>query len=202
MNRTAWLLLGVAMVGGVWHLMDGPPRAIDPGPGLLAPDVPIQQALPEGTATIRHGDFTLYPQARFEITARLLSSERYRFDGGAPLSPIDWALGWGRMSDGAVLDQLKIGQGGRFFTYRWQVAPPIPPNEIMRSATNTHLIPADEAILRQLKRTAPGRVVKLQGYLVNAVGDDGYRWNSSLTRDDTGAGACELIYVQSVSVLR
>jgi hypothetical protein len=72
----------------------------------------------------------------------------------------------------------------------------------MRSATNTHLIPADEAILRQLKRTAPGRVVKLQGYLVNAVGDDGYRWNSSLTRDDTGAGACELIYVQSVSVLR
>lgn len=202
MNRPLWVLIMLALVGGVWHWLEGPPRRVDPGPGVLVAELPVQQAVPSDSPPIRHGNYTLYPQARFEITARLLSSERYRHDGGASLSPIDWALGWGRMSDGAVLEQLGIRQGARFFTYRWQGAPPIPADEIIRSATNAHLIPADESIWKQLKRTAPGRVVRIEGLLVNAVGDDGFRWNSSLTREDTGAGACELIYVRSVSVLR
>lgn len=202
MNRAAVAVVLLGLLGGLWHLAEGPPRPVDPGPGVLAPDQPIQQDLPAGTAPLRHGDFVLHPQARFEITARLLSSERYRFDAGAALSPIDWALGWGQMSNGAVLAQLDIGQGNRFFTYRWPDAPPIPAAEIVRSATNVHLIPADDAVWRQLKRTAPGRVVRLEGLLVNAVGDDGYRWNSSLSREDTGNGACELIYVQAVRVLR
>ncbi len=201
MNRAVWLLLALGVAGGLWHLIDGPPRAVDPGPGIHVTELPRQQLL-QDAATIRHASYTLHPQAHFDITARLLSSKRYTTDRGAALSPIDWALGWGRMSDGAVLDQLKLSQGGRFFTYRWPEAPPIPAEEIMRSAANAHLIPASETILQQLKRIPPGRVVRIEGLLVNAVGDDGFQWNSSLTREDTGAGACELIYVQAVSVLR
>ena len=28
---------------------------------------------------------------------------------------------------------------------------------------------------------------------------DGWRWRSSLTRDDSGGGACELVYVCSIT---
>ena len=31
--------------------------------------------------------------------------------------------------------------------------------------------------------------------LVAAQGDDGWQWRSSLSREDSGDGACELIYV-------
>jgi hypothetical protein len=43
--------------------------------------------------------------------------------------------------------------------------------------------------------------VIVRGYLVEARGADGWRWRSSLTREDTGAGACELIWVESVSTI-
>ena len=39
----------------------------------------------------------------------------------------------------------------------------------------------------------------MRGYLVNASFPDGSSWNSSLRRDDTGNGACEVFYVQSIT---
>jgi hypothetical protein len=39
----------------------------------------------------------------------------------------------------------------------------------------------------------------MEGYLVNIngmVGNGTVRWNSSLTRNDTGDGACEVFYVK------
>jgi hypothetical protein len=41
----------------------------------------------------------------------------------------------------------------------------------------------------------------LRGFLVEARADDGWRWRSSLTRDDTGARACELVFVERVRLL-
>jgi hypothetical protein len=36
--------------------------------------------------------------------------------------------------------------------------------------------------------------------LVNATRADGWHWNSSLSRDDTGAGACELLLLSDIAV--
>jgi len=38
----------------------------------------------------------------------------------------------------------------------------------------------------------------MRGYLVNVTGPNGFNWNTSLRRDDTGNGACELFYVQAL----
>ena len=77
-----------------------------------------------------------------------------------------------------------------------------PPEEITRSATNAHLIPADDAIRAALFSMSPGSVVEIRGLLVNAKAEDGFYWNSSLSRTDSGAGACELIYVTRASTVR
>jgi hypothetical protein len=42
-------------------------------------------------------------------------------------------------------------------------------------------------------------LVELEGYLVYVKGDN-FTWNSSLTRNDTGDGACEVLYVEKISV--
>jgi len=54
---------------------------------------------------------------------------------------------------------------------------------------------------RRLKAVKPGDTVRIRGYLVQVEGKDGWRWRSSLTRDDTGGGACELIFIQELDVL-
>jgi hypothetical protein len=100
------------------------------------------------------------------------------------------------MSDSAVLAKIDISQGNRF--YRWQTRePPIPLREIEMSSANMHLIPADDSVKYALEDTREGQLVKLTGKLVKVDAKDGWRWKSSLTRNDTGGGACELIYVET-----
>jgi len=63
-----------------------------------------------------------------------------------------------------------------------------------------HMIPADDRIEKMLKSVRPGEVVKLSGYLVQVNASDGWHWKSSLTREDTGNGACEVVYVKELVV--
>jgi hypothetical protein len=114
----------------------------------------------------------------------------------AELAPVDIAFGWGRMSDSAVLDKISITQGNRW--YHWHTdETPIPLREIELSSANMHLIPSDNAVKRAIKSVRQGQMVSLSGKLVRVDATDGWHWQSSLTREDTGGGACELIYVES-----
>lgn len=197
MSTRAWLvlLLGLGLLGAFnWMLNERPVRRAD---GVLVDADPLQTP-PRDTASIDHGDFTLEPLADYAIRARLLSREDYRFDAGAALSPVDFALGWRGMSDSAVLAQLEIGQSARFYSYRWRDQPPLPPQDIARDSANMHLIPADARVARALERMREGAIVELRGQLVRARRADGWTWVSSLTRNDTGAGACELMLVREV----
>ena len=75
---------------------------------------------------IEHGEYRLKPLARFSLDGRILHRKGYRYDRQAKLVPIDLALGWGPMSDQAVLDRIKITQSMRFYWYEYQLPPPIP----------------------------------------------------------------------------
>jgi len=113
---------------------------------------------------------------------------------------VDLALGWGKMSDQTVLDQLKISQSGRWYEWRTKEAYPIPHPEIVEHSGNMHLIPATATVDATLKRVRRGEVVTLRGYLVEIVAADGWRWRSSLSREDSGARSCEVVWVEELSV--
>lgn len=193
------LALGLILLGiGLWRCAEDRPTLH--GDGVLVPETPVQRDLRDA-APFRHGDFRIQPLAEFALRGRVLSREDYRLDAEARLSPTDLALGWGRMSDTAVIERLGIRQSGRFYSYRWgPEGPPIPAPEIVRSSANMHLVPADAAVAADLRRVRQGDVVRLQGQLIEATRDDGWRWRSSLTREDTGAGACELIWVTALAI--
>lgn len=174
-------------------------RPVGQPSGVLAPEPPVQIGVKD-VRWFDRGNYQITPLANFEIKARILGRENYLFDAGAELVPVDLALGWGPMSDSGVLEHIDISQSGRF--YFWQVKQfPIPRRDIETHSANMHLIPANERIEAILNDTREGQVVAMRGYLVRADRADGWAWQSSLTREDTGAGACELIWVEELAIL-
>lgn len=171
-------------------------REISRPPGALAPDEPYQREVYDSSTREKNG-YRISPLASFDIRARVIAAARYWFDRGSDLAPVDMVLGWGAMSDSTVLKQITISQGGRFYSW-WVNTFPVPRAEIESHSANMHMIPASDAIERQLKSIRAGNMVHLKGYLVEVTGKDGFRWKSSLTRTDTGGGACELILVESL----
>jgi hypothetical protein len=139
------------------------------------------------------------PLAAFAAKARVLARADYHWDALAAFAPIDLALGWGRMSDSAVLQDIDVSQSVRF--YFWRVRRfPIPEREIIESSANMHLIPADTGVARAIARTRVGDVVDFAGYLVEIDWPDGSKARSSLTRGDSGSGACEIVWVERFSI--
>jgi hypothetical protein len=193
------LLFGGVMLLVLWGAASSwQHRAVAAGPGILAPDAPSQIDLGSQGAQLQRGDFTLTTRARFALTARVLSREDKYWDAGAKLVPTDLALGWGRMSDSAVLAKLQIRQSGRFYFWRANELP-IPARAIETSSANMHLIPADDGVRNAIKQVRPGEIIHLEGFLVDAHRADGWHWNTSMTRNDIGDGACELVYVESLA---
>ena len=172
-------------------------RPIMHGIGVIASMQPQQASTNQTNLTIN--DYTIRPLQSFEIEARVLSIEHYSFGREADLAPVDLALGWGPMSDETVLRKIEISQSNRF--YYWHVdAFPIPREQIESNSANMHMIAADSTIEKTLKSIRAGQVVKLSGYLVEVKAADGWHWRSSLSRTDTGSGACELVYVKKLTV--
>ncbi len=191
-------ILALALVCFGYHQTH---RAITYPPGVLISDEPEQIDLPADVAPIKYGSFHLKPLARFSIEARLLHRKIYRYDREAALAPVDLAVGWGPMSDQAVLDRLDISQSMRFFWYEYRLPPPIPPEQIVSHGANLHIIPATPEIEAECKTLREGELIYLQGDLVEATGPGIGTWRSSLTRTDSGKGACELVLVDDVRLL-
>ena len=167
-------------------------------PSVEAPYLPIQTKLSDVYSFSFKGQkITLL--AEFDIEAKVLSREDYSFDESSALSPVDFALGWGRMSDEKVIENIEIIQSGRW--YRWHADKlPIPRREIERSSANMHMVPATHKVEAILDDVDEGDIVHIRGYLMRADTTEGRYWVSSLTRDDRGSGSCEIIFVQDIQI--
>jgi hypothetical protein len=162
--------------------------------GMPAARDPLQTAGPL-PAPFTHGNYVITPLARYHVTAVVLSRERYRNDRAAEIGPVDLALGWGPMSVASVINELKISQSGRGYEFSYSGDAPLDQRQIEIHSANTHCLPADDAVRDRLLAVKRHELVTMEGYLVEVTSDDGYRWRSSLTREDTGAGACEVMWV-------
>jgi hypothetical protein len=192
------VLLTVLVAAALWQgYTSWQLRPLHPSDGPIAPEDPRQTDIEEAPVTML-GRWRLTPRARYDITARILGREDYHFDLLSDLIPEDLALGWGPMSDNRILRAFEITQGARFYSWRPKQDLVIPRQAVIEHSANTHLIPADAGVRRQLKRLRVGQVVHLSGFLVNAVRDDGTYINTSLTRSDTGPGSCEVVLVEQV----
>lgn len=204
------LFIAFLVVGGLTHWWMRAPASVavaspPPQVRISAPEsergMPVQRGF-SGNAMFDVNGHEVRPLAEYAITARVLSTERYHADRAAKLSPVDLALGWGNMSRPSVADRISVSQSGRWYHWRYSGAPPIPHDEISRSSANVHIIPASKEVAKIVADAGKGSVVSLRGYLIEARGKDGWTWRSSLSRDDTGDGSCEVMFVQAAEVYR
>ena len=138
--------------------------------------------------------------ATFSIKARVLMKTTHSlriFDGAADISPYDFVLGWGPLSDTPHMRQLSLLHSTR--TAWWSSKPSdLSWEEVVRHASNLHAIPANYGVETQLDHVSVDDLVTFSGYLVQ-VDKPGYLpWTSPLSRTDTGNGACEIMWINQV----
>ena len=197
--RKLWLLLLLVLACFILWRSRAP---VTHPPGVLVKVEPSQTDFVTTQAAVKLRGWTLEPVAAFSLEARVLALKRYTDDFSATLATHDAALGWGPMSDSAVLDRLEITQKHRFYRWRFWGTAPIPEKEIVRHSANMHLIPADDGIRATLDALRPGEIIRLGGSLVNATHPQADKpWRTSLTRGDRGEGACEIVLLKSVGTV-
>lgn len=156
---------------------------------LTRPPVTVELASDKG--------YTVTELEDFSKTIRVLSTEAYSSGREADLSPIDIAAGWGPVTDPAIYQQFEISQGGRW--YRWTADHfPISQREFETHSSNIHIVPANAEIAAQLKKLKRDDLIEIAGALIEVQGADGWKWRSSLSREDVGAGACELLLLKGL----
>jgi hypothetical protein len=121
--RYPGVLLGACALIATWHFITT--RPLDWRPGVLVDADPRQTELSHAEPIAFKG-VRLTPHARFDAQVRVLSRSRYWLGALADVAPLDIAVGWGQMSDSAVLKNIDISQANRFYFWHYDDEPPSP----------------------------------------------------------------------------
>ncbi len=150
---------------------------------------------------VKGGRFSLTPVAGYSMSAVVVGKEFYSDRWRSELAPIDLALVWGRLIEPEIEKYVKFSQSDRWYYFEYEDGFPLDASYILIHSSNNHIIPANRNILLAVKSIKRGEKITLTGFLVNAKGrynDMDFWWNSSLTRNDSEDGSCELFYITAV----
>lgn len=175
-------------------------RPISHPPGILIKEEPLQGPVPAGQGFWKSGDNNIRALASYTIKARVLHLERYRWDDMADLAPVDLGVGWGVMSDETYAARCSFSNSGRYLNWWWS-GDDFPTAAATPCMTNMHMLPATGRVRDRLLSLRPGQLFQAAGYLVEVTRPGMGPWTSSLSRHDTGNGACEIMWVQSLMPL-
>jgi hypothetical protein len=152
---------------------------------------------------IKNGLFTITPVAEYKISGVVVSKETYSSDWDGKISPIDLAIVWGKVAEPEYDGSISYSQRNRWYFYKLKQRSPFDNSYVISHSGNHHIIPSNENVHRAIKTIKEKERVVLEGFLVNIKGNykgQTVRWNTSLSRTDTGNGSCELFYVSKIRI--
>jgi len=182
-------------------------------PETLKP--PIQKAIRDLTTitfTKDQYEYVLTPLFSYEINALITHEMDYRLFSiykRDSVFPLDLCLIWGENISGGIFKDrsLAFSQDMRYCSYSYSGRLNFNNNEF----SNNHLIVNDPETEKKISSLSTGDQIKIKGKLVNVsatnLGQPGefdpeyFQINSSTQREDSGVGACEVIYVESIDIL-
>lgn len=146
----------------------------------------------------------------YDISGIVTSVRDYwGFDGYETLVPRDVCIAWGSLGELYLNNKAEFRQLDRF-CYGRMVDSGVDPAEVftfktpfgqtrssVSSMSNNHLIPSTAEIRDAIFSLRAGDKIRISGYLVD-INYDNIVLQSSTTREDTGNGACEVIYVTGI----
>lgn len=157
---------------------------------------PIPITFPDGEAILK-------PVATYIASVKIGGTKKYSSPWSSDVAKYDLLMLWGRLAAENLKGKIKFKQDMRWTQFMVKNGSGFEVGYVSSHSSNTHAIPANKNILKTISRLSKGTIVEMKGYLVALEGT--YKggkiwWNSSLKRDDTGAGACEVFYIESIRI--
>lgn len=155
-----------------------------------------------GQRNVKNQDVFIYAQAFYKIHCRVMHIMPYYTGVSGGLAPVDFAVVWGELIKKENYEQIEFRQSGRWAYFKPKNKSLYDREFIYKHFSNMHVIPADSIVLAGLKSVRKYDEIYMEGYLVNIEsfknGQRSMTWNSSLSRDDTGNDACEVMFVTKI----
>jgi hypothetical protein len=178
---------------------------------LVLRSAPLQSNVDGESFERSYGDivYAYTPRAEYEISGIVVSLHHsdsfiditHEYD---PANALDLCLVWGENVASDAYRKVEYSHGDFTCFYRWWGEDPGFRGDLM---SNTHIVPKDDALLRLAKSVRVGDQITLKGKLVDyrttfRDGREIGRRNTSMVREDTGNGACEILYLEDLRVLK
>jgi hypothetical protein len=172
---------------------------------------PLQQTVNISPFKTAYGKFTyeitpLYSYEIYGIVVSEYSSHNWLdlSHKKDPANTRDLCLTWGDNISSGAYQKVKYSHGEFtcYYSYRVNFDPPFNGQNL----SNNHLIPKNQDVEKKIGRVNIGDQVRISGYLANyKITDENGREsasrNTSITRQDSRNGACEIIYVTDIEVI-
>ncbi len=178
--------------------------AIDPALRNQPTQVPTTK--PEFQIDYKGHSYRVRPKARYELTGLIVSQNNPTgiadiYHDSKSLDTKDLCVIWGHNIRSNAFQQVKYWSGAWTCFCQWK-DPGL--RFWTEELSNNHLITDSEQIRQKISRVGIGDQVRIQGMLVDykdITAQGGWR-STSLVRTDIGNGACEVIFVEELQILR
>jgi len=205
------LFIVCALIAGSLHFYkDDWPQPDFYGPGLL--EAPLQTITDQEAFPIEANGFnyTVHPKFAYELSGVVVStSNADRIDNiwhhklwKDFINVRDLCVIWGRNVESGVYQRMQ------FHSDSWTCWAQWPNQEVgavfsMNALSNNHIVTSTEDIKEKLMQAEPGDLIRFSGVLAEYVNHTGgYTRGTSISREDTGQGACETVYLEHFEIVK
>ena len=160
------------------------------------------------TTTYNEETFEIMPKFDYELYGLVVSYRLHDSESGLMLHALnndhinvaDYCVVWGQTANPKLLADFKF-RNGRFTCY-WQTDSRYAWEQFNQDQiSNNHLLAIDESVRDRIDEIEIGDQIHIKGWLSHYKDPGGYERGTSITRTDTGNGACETILVNEINIL-
>ncbi|MDH3901446.1 MAG: hypothetical protein OEU51_10415 [Gammaproteobacteria bacterium] len=206
LNKLVFYASLILLLTSCWQRNDFP-EDMSVTPALLKP--PVQSAVSTQAFTVANNgtDYRIEPRYQYDLHGLVVSYAHH--NGNYSLHRLwndhinvaDVCVVWSGNTNGADLNDFKFWNGK--FTCNFQTGDAGAWERFREDQiSNNHLLTDNSRIRKHIKQVRIGDQIRIRGWLVNYSNDDGFSRGTSTTRDDTGNGACETIYLKQFEILQ
>jgi len=204
LNTIAFCASTALLLVSFWKRNDLPPAT------ALLPQLaaePLQRPTTKHAFNVEYSGvrYAVEPQYEYDLSGMVVSYRQHDNNDSMHrlandhLNMADLCVVWGDTAASPHLDDISFWNG--IFTCNFETQSRTAWESIRpQQVANNHLLSADDLIRGQVAHVKIGDQVHIRGWLAS-YGSGGNRRGTSTTREDTGDGACETIFVNDFEIV-
>jgi hypothetical protein len=159
--------------------------------------------------TVNGVDYRIQPRFTYNLSGLVVSlhhSDSWwdyaHNEWGDHINLMDLCVVWGSTAEAGAYRKVSFSNNQWECHWSWSSAE-AGRNFKHEEVSNNHIVTDDPAVAKALRTIRIGDQIRIKGYLVDyTIANRPGARVSSITRTDTGNGACEVLYVEAVEIIR